>query len=77
MFEIYCHVHGSPVLVDWSRIEAMHDSDEGPVLDWRCWCGARGRLIAGTRSEPRTGELAAVAIDVPARPPAPSDALAS
>jgi hypothetical protein len=56
MFAIDCHVHGCRVLVDWSRVEAVHDGPEGPVLDWQCWCGARGRLVAG-RSEPREVEL--------------------
>jgi hypothetical protein len=53
MFAVHCHRHGTRVLLDWSRVEGLRDSDEGPVIDWRCWCGARGRLIAGTRSEPR------------------------
>lgn len=57
MIAIDCHVHGGPVLLDWSRIEGAHDSPDGPVLDWHCWCGARGRLIAGTRSEPREIEI--------------------
>ena len=60
MIAIDCHVHGSRVLLDWSRIEGTHDSPEGPVLDWHCWCGARGRLIAGARSEPRELELVVV-----------------
>ena len=60
MIAIDCHVHGSRVLLDWSRIEGTHDSPEGPVLDWQCWCGARGRLIAGARSEPREVELVVV-----------------
>jgi hypothetical protein len=57
MIAIDCHIHGSRVLLDWSRIEGVHDSPGGPVVDWHCWCGARGRLIAGTRSEPRPVEL--------------------
>ena len=57
MIAIDCHVHGSRVLLDWSRIEGAHDSPAGPVLDWHCWCGARGRLVAGTRSEPREVDL--------------------
>jgi hypothetical protein len=56
MFKVHCHVHESAVLLDWSRVERMYDSDEGPVVDWQCWCGARGRLIAGARSEPRVVE---------------------
>jgi hypothetical protein len=65
MFKVHCHVHESPVLLDWSRVERMYDSDEGPVVDWHCWCDARGRLIAGTRSEPRTIEP--VVVDLSAR----------
>lgn len=57
MIAIDCHVHGTRVLLDWSRIEGSHDSREGPVLDWHCYCGARGRLIAGARSEPREDDL--------------------
>lgn len=53
MFAIYCHIHESRVLLDSSRIEGMRQSAEGPVLDWRCWCGARGSLIAGQRSVAR------------------------
>jgi len=56
MFAIHCHTHGSRVLLDWSRVEGMRQSDEGPVLDWHCWCGARGSLIAGERSVPRADE---------------------
>ena len=70
MFQVHCHVHESAVLLDWSHVEAVHDSAEGPVLDWRCWCGARGRLIAGTRSEPRTIEPVVIDLGVGDRPPA-------
>lgn len=67
MFAIDCHIHESRVLLDWSRVEGVHDSPEGPVLDWHCWCGARGRLIAGMRSEPREVELV-LAGDLPRSP---------
>jgi hypothetical protein len=53
MFAVHCHVHDSEVLLDWSRVEAVRLTDEGPAIEWRCWCGARGSLIAGARSEPR------------------------
>jgi hypothetical protein len=59
MFTVHCHVHRSKVLLDRSRIEALRNTVEGPVLDWRCWCGARGSLIAGARSVPRGGFVAA------------------
>jgi hypothetical protein len=60
MISIHCHVHDSRVLLDWSRVEGMRNTDEGPVIDWHCWCGGRGRLIAGERSEPRNGPVAIV-----------------
>jgi hypothetical protein len=63
MFVVDCHIHGTRVLLDWSRIEAMRDSDEGPVLDWRCWCGALGSLIAGARSEPRAVDPVELSVD--------------
>ena len=73
MIAIDCHVHGSRVLLDWSRIEGAHDSPEGPVLDWHCWCGARGRLVAGTRSEPRDVDLVVlVGEDTPGATPGPA-----
>jgi hypothetical protein len=62
MFAVHCHVHESEVLLDWSRVEGLRQTDDGPVIDWRCWCGARGSLIAGGRSEPR--DLEAVVIDL-------------
>lgn len=72
MFKVHCHVHESPVLLDWSRVERMYDSDEGPVIDWHCWCGARGRLVAGARSEPR--DIEPVVVDlVHATTPAPDE----
>lgn len=55
MFAVHCHVHGSDVLLDWSRVEAVRNTAAGPVLDWRCWCGARGSKIGG-RSVPRPFE---------------------
>ena len=53
MFEAYCADHRAQVLLDTSRIEAIHNTAEGPVIAWRCWCGARGVLRAGTASVPR------------------------
>jgi hypothetical protein len=49
MFEVYCPSHRSRVLLSASRIEAIHNTSEGPILDWHCWCGARGSLANGRR----------------------------
>ena len=48
MFEVHCTAHGSRVLLDSSRIESVRNTPDGPVLDWRCWCGERGSLVRGT-----------------------------
>jgi hypothetical protein len=47
MFDVYCPSHRADVLLDASRIEAIHNTARGPVVAWRCWCGARGVLRAG------------------------------
>jgi hypothetical protein len=61
MFPVYCHEHRSRVLLDMSRIERLTNTPDGPVLHWHCWCGARGRLVTGTRSVPHTTGHSAVA----------------
>ena len=48
MFTVYCPGHRSSVLLDASRIEALDNTRDGPVLSWRCWCGTRGRLWPST-----------------------------
>jgi hypothetical protein len=48
MFDVYCPGHRADVLLDASRIEAIHNTARGPLVAWRCWCGARGALRAGT-----------------------------
>jgi hypothetical protein len=53
MFAVHCHAHGSDVLLDWSRVEAVRNTAAGPVIDWHCWCGARGSKVGGT-STPRS-----------------------
>ena len=57
MFTVHCHGHGAQVLLDTSRIEAIRNGPSGPVVDWRCWCGARGHLSHGV-STPRRPEPA-------------------
>lgn len=53
MFAVDCPRHGTRVLLDYSRIEAQTNTADGPVVDWRCWCGARGRLVRGFHTRPR------------------------
>jgi hypothetical protein len=49
MLTVHCHAHGTRVLLDTSRIEAIHNTPQGPIVDWHCWCGARGHLFPGGR----------------------------
>ncbi len=76
MIAVDCHVHETRVLLDWSRVEAMRDSPEGPVVDWNCWCGARGSLIAGKYSRPRDIEPAVVDLTAVRGTPAAATAAA-
>jgi hypothetical protein len=50
MFDVYCPGHRAHVLLDTSRIEAIRNTAEGPMVNWRCWCGTRGSLLGGTAS---------------------------
>jgi hypothetical protein len=43
MFVIHCDAHGSRVLLWPANIERIENGPAGPVLHWRCFCGARGR----------------------------------
>jgi hypothetical protein len=63
MFDVYCSGHGTQVLLDSSRIDAIHNTAAGPVVAWRCWCGARGAFRAGTASVPRRRGAPAPASD--------------
>jgi hypothetical protein len=63
MFDVYCPGHRAQVLLDTSRIEAIHNRAEGPVVDWRCWCGVRGSIRGGTASLPRRRDVASPATD--------------
>lgn len=55
MFEVLCPGHGTWVLLDASRIEAIRNTADGPVLDWHCWCGVRGSLLRGVERADRPG----------------------
>jgi len=63
MFDVYCPGHRARVILDTSRIEAMHNTAEGPMVDWRCWCGARGSLRGGTASLPRRRDVVTPTFD--------------
>ena len=61
MFAVDCPTHGTRVLLDYSRIEAQRNTAEGPVVDWRCWCGARGQLVRGFHTRARPGSREGIA----------------
>jgi hypothetical protein len=63
MFDVYCPGHRANVLLDASRIEAIHNTARGPVVAWRCWCGARGALRGGAAAVPRRRRAFAPASD--------------
>jgi hypothetical protein len=63
MIEVHCPSHRADVLLDASRIEAIHNTARGPVVVWRCWCGARGALRAGGAAVPRHRGAVAPASD--------------
>lgn len=48
MFLIDCPRHQRRVLVGARAIEALVNSPDGPVLHWRCPCGARGTHATAT-----------------------------
>jgi hypothetical protein len=47
MFEVFCPAHGTQVLLGTSRIDAVHNTPDGVVVAWHCWCGHHGRSIDG------------------------------
>lgn len=42
MFTVHCPRHGREVLLGPRSIEAIANEAGGPVVRWRCHCGARG-----------------------------------
>jgi hypothetical protein len=42
MFDIYCPTHASRVLLGPRCIEALTNTPDGVILQWRCYCGTRG-----------------------------------
>jgi hypothetical protein len=55
MFEVFCPSHGARVLLGAGRVEAIRNTPDGVVVEWRCWCDHRGRSLGGrTLPEPRS-----------------------
>jgi hypothetical protein len=56
MFDIYCPTHRSRMLLGPDHIEALTNTHDGPIIEWRCFCGTRGTHSFGRR--PRTAQAA-------------------
>jgi hypothetical protein len=60
MFEIQCPRHRNRVLLGAHAIEALVNTPDGPVVHWRCYCGARGaRRFASGRGPGRIDSVQA------------------
>lgn len=70
MFEVYCPSHGSSVLLTTSRIEALRNTPEGPVVVWRCWCGTLGHMRGGNEASVTTGAARVIELLSARRPDA-------
>ncbi|MEP1125630.1 MAG: hypothetical protein ABJH68_17245 [Ilumatobacter sp.] len=44
MFSAFCPTHDSTVLMTRRNVVGFDDTDDGPVLRWRCGCGHLGTL---------------------------------
>ena len=55
MFSVHCARHGSEVLLGARNVFGFTDTDDGPVIAWRCDCGQVGLL--GRLGEPEVHEL--------------------
>ncbi len=49
MFAVHCPRHGRRVLLGYEDVVAVTNTADGPVVDWRCFCGERGRLSSRPR----------------------------
>ena len=52
LFDVFCPVHGTTVLLPVSRIRGMANTDAGIVIEMECYDGARVTFATGRRSEP-------------------------
>jgi hypothetical protein len=55
MFSVQCARHGSEVLLGARNVFGFTNTDEGPVIAWRCDCGQVGLL--GRLGEQEVHEL--------------------
>jgi hypothetical protein len=43
MYAAHCPRHGKTVLLGLSDIVAITNTATGPIVEWECYCGWRGR----------------------------------
>ncbi len=51
MFDIYCPQHGSRVLLGFSAIDSVANTDAGIRVSFHCTCGYRGVWVTGRQAE--------------------------
>jgi hypothetical protein len=51
MFDVYCPQHGSTVLLGYSAIESLANTDEGIRVKFHCTCGYRGTWVTGSKAK--------------------------
>ncbi len=44
MFSAFCPTHDTTMLMTKRNVVGFDDTDDGPVLRWRCECGHEGAL---------------------------------
>ncbi len=50
MFETYCPVHESNVLIFPSSIDELVNTERGIVVRYHCTCGHEGAFVTGKRA---------------------------
>lgn len=61
MFDVYCHQHGSRILLGARCIQSLENNAEGVILHWRCYCGATGTSHFGQPAHDHQSTLDAAA----------------
>lgn len=52
MFSVNCPSHRSDVLLGYSNLIGLENTEAGVVVHWRCYCGTVGRTLTGRPRRP-------------------------
>ena len=52
MFDVYCPTHRSRVLLGPRCIQALTNTADGVIVEWRCYCGTYGTHSFARRRRP-------------------------